>query len=107
MMIRDNLKDTMQPVIRTKDIMEKFHVSRGCALKIMQHESLHAYFIGKSLVVERQYFDDFINNLLDVGGIGTLMPDTHSLKNRLNTEQNAFSFVANVLEEQEGLMCRA
>lgn len=62
-MTKAPLTDTLVPVIKTKDIMEKFNVSRGTALKILEQEELHSYYIGKSLVCEREYFDKFVGKL--------------------------------------------
>lgn len=67
-MSRTPLTNTMEPVIKTKDIMEKFNVSRGTALKFLEQEELHSYYIGKALVCEKQYFDALLEKNIEFGG---------------------------------------
>ena len=65
--------DSLTPVITVKDVMEKFKVCRGTALKIMKQPELHAYYLGKSLYVEKTYWDEYIENALNIGGTTKLV----------------------------------
>lgn len=104
-MKREALITTMQPVLKSKDIMEKFHISRGSALKLMQHESLHAYYIGKTLVVEQQYFDDFLGRMLDCGGSISMSmaigPAINFASCDSEENEDVFTFVMGVLNDKE------
>lgn len=68
-MKRAELENTGEKIIDVKFIMNKFNCSRGTAIEFMKkHEALHAYYFGKKLVCERQYFDNVINKMNDSGG---------------------------------------
>lgn len=66
------LSDTMQPVIKAKDVMQKFGCCRNTALKIMHHKSLCGYDTPAGFVVEKVYWDIFINKLLSTGGTSNM-----------------------------------
>lgn len=103
-MKREALVTTMQPVLKSKDLMEKFHISRGSALKLMQHESLHAYYIGKTLVVEQQYFDTFLDTMLDCGGTVSMSMITELSPKFITNKSNikdAFDYVMEILNDDE------
>ncbi len=65
---REPLKDTTGDTICVSDIMKKYKCSKGKAIKIIKHSSLHAYLLGEEWFCERQYWDSFINMLCDTGG---------------------------------------
>lgn len=103
-MKREALVTTMQPVLKSKDIMEKFNISRGSALKLMQHESLHAYYIGKTLVVEQQYFDDFLDKMLDCGGsvsMSMVIEPSPNFVTYSSSKKDVLDFALDVLSNEE------
>ncbi len=68
-MKRPELVDTGEKIVDARFIMNKFNCSKGTALEFLKSkEALHAYYFGKKLVCEKQYFDEVINKMNDSGG---------------------------------------
>lgn len=70
---RKELINTLEPVVKARDVMDTYGVCKGSALKIMTHKSLCSYRpTGSMLVCERQYFREFVNTLELTGGVTSL-----------------------------------
>lgn len=67
------LTDYKTPALTVDFFMEKYNISRGKALSFMKNTpELCAYFIGKTLYVEKEDYQRFLNLARETGG--TQMP---------------------------------
>lgn len=104
----ERLNNSLETVVTTQDIMNKFGCGEKKALKIMDNKSLHSYFIGNRKVCERQDFDNFINDMRLYGGtvsmtLGTVnsVINSTSPKININMKHPNFLFIAEVLSREE------
>ena len=96
---REALQDTLATTVRASDVMKKFGVSKGTALKIMRYEGLHSYKVGNSFVCERQYWDKFINALVDTGG--TVSFSCLTSFSGFSSTNKAREYLKSILTEEE------
>ena len=67
------INDFHAPSLTVDFFMEKYNISRGKALSFMKNTpELCAYFIGKTLYVENEDYQRFLNLARETGG--TQMP---------------------------------
>lgn len=67
------INDFHAPSLTVDFFMEKYNISRGKALSFMKNTpELCAYFIGKTLYVEKEDYQRFLNLARETGG--TQMP---------------------------------